>query len=278
MLVAALVVQQQRHLELDLDDVVLVPQPVQLAGRQAHVGTDHDQAVPGGRPFVVGVLSLVGHQLAQSVRRDRRCGPLADAGPDERRTDPVDEVLPVRLGLEQGRHEHPEVGVGGRVDHRGTSVAQLAEQLAHPGDTAGADVGQRDPADVVACDPTLGLLRDPVAQIGADVAEAGVPGELAVRHGDHAVRGSRPVHGVDGEPARLDVGRDDQHTVDRLPAGGELGGDHIGLQREVAAQASSRCGWRRRRRRRLRWPPRAARPSPPGCGRPRRRRTGCGCW
>ena len=68
------------------------------------------------------------------------------------------------------------------------------------------------------------------------IAEAGVLGELAVGDRDHPVIGAHPVHRVHRDSARLEISRADDNSVDGGAEPGEFGGQHVGLEREVAPQ------------------------------------------
>ena len=236
MLVPVLGLQQGRNIELQLDDVPFGPEAVQLSGGQSYMGSDRDQPVLGFRARLASFMRRGGQDRGQTARVDGRRGPLTAAGPHERRARTVHKILAGRLCPQQRDHDHLQVGVLSRVDHDRLSVAQPRQNLLDPIGSAFTDVGQGDGGHVVPGDPTTGLLLDPIAQIGVEVAEAGVLGELAVRGRDHAVAGPRPVQRVDGHPARLDVGRTDQHAVNRRTTSGQLLGEHVGLERVVAAE------------------------------------------
>ena len=195
------------------------------------MGADDDQAVPGRAPARPDVRRLQRRLRVQPGQRLR-----------ERRTGPVQERLPGRLRLEQTEHDDVEVGVLDGVDDDERAVGHVGEDLGNPLRAAAADVVEGDAVHLIRPDGAAALLGDELAQVRGREAEGGVAGELGLADRLRLSPDPRPVHVTGGEPAGLQVRRDQQHTVvaaaEHLPANrvqrGHLG-DDVPAQGGVAA-------------------------------------------
>jgi hypothetical protein len=114
--------------------------------------------------------------------------------------------------------------------------------------------------DLVRRDGAAALLGDELPQVRVGEAEGGVAGEFGVTDRPRLALDPRPVHVARGEPAGLEVGRDQQHPVvaaaEDLPAhrvegghlrddvsaqGGVAAADHVDGRVEPAAQLEHRA-------------------------------------
>ena len=123
---------------------------------------------------------------------------LADAGAHERRPHAVQELLAAPLGLLQAQGQgsqivlgddvrHDRGGVDGTVDGVGDGSRRGGGVSASHG-RARADGAEVQDDDGVRGEPAAGLLLHVVGHLGVREAEAGILGELGLRHRDQAPR------------------------------------------------------------------------------------------
>ena len=97
----------------------------------------------------------------------------------ERRSGPVQERLPGRLGVEQAENDDVEVRVLDCVDDDERAVGHSGEDLGHP--LAGRRGGCPSSVMLCTCSGRIGaaaLLGDELAQVRGGETEGGVAGEL----------------------------------------------------------------------------------------------------
>jgi hypothetical protein len=144
---------------------------VELLVGQGGVAADHDQSVSCGRCRAVDVGGC-------------QCGARLEpgAGPDERRSGTDDEASSARFGALHTEHQHLQVGGLHRV-HNGDRAARCGGQPVFDasGGVRGAQLGQRDAADVVRV-PAQPVCQE-FLQVMLVVAECGVCGEFGVGGG-----------------------------------------------------------------------------------------------
>ena len=105
---------------------------LELAGGDAHVRADDDQAAGlGGRVAGVGLLAA---ELGADL--------LADAGADERRPHPVEELLAAAFGFLQAQGQGAQIVFGDDVRHDRGGVRGGVDGV---GDGLGGDAGDRRP-------------------------------------------------------------------------------------------------------------------------------------
>ena len=174
-----------------------------LPARQPDVRADDDQAVTAGataRPDLPRGERSLRFEPGERLR--------------ERRTAPVARTTYRAAALEQPEHDDLQVGVVGGIHHDPRAAGDRGEDIGHPVGPTLADVGQADRMHLVGVDRAAALLRNELAQVRGRVAEGGVLGELTRPDRDGSTADHGPVDVARGEPAGLEVGRDQQHAVE----------------------------------------------------------------
>jgi hypothetical protein len=192
-----------------------------LPGRFLDMGSHQDHARPP--------VSDIGRHGRRGDRLGRQCG---ERGEQARRA-PKEEALALSRRIQHLTGEAIEIRLALGVHH----AADVTGQGTQPRTQIAADILQTETLDRLRPDAPVGLLLHIIGQKGVAEPEHRVTRELGLvdrnRHPvDHQI-----VDAIARDPPALEEGRHQKVRIE----GAELLGDHIGLDRIMAAQGGIRA-------------------------------------